>query len=92
MASVAIITGPAPAELSWLHERAPLAVPESMFPGWLAADGSDAQPIVDTLTAVGYPELDWYPVSRAIGQVRDKGAHLMEPAAPAQEVTPITLF
>jgi putative SOS response-associated peptidase YedK len=94
VASAAIVTGPAPQELSWLHERAPVAVPETMFSTWLKADGADPQPILDTLSSVGYPPLEWYPVSREIGQVRVKGAHLMEPvnAAPALEVTPITLF
>ncbi|MCW2548137.1 MAG: hypothetical protein JWN96_2597 [Mycobacterium sp.] len=94
IASAAIVTGPAPQELSWLHERAPVAVPETMFSTWLEADGADPQPILDTLSSVGYPPLEWYPVSREVGQVRVKDARLMEAAsaAPAPEVTAITLF
>lgn len=92
--SAAIVTGPAPEELSWLHDRAPVAVPESMFSAWLNADGTDPQPVLDTLTSVGYPPLHWHPVSREIGQVRVKSAHLMEPATVVRspEVTAITLF
>ena len=86
IATAAVITRPAPDELSWLHERAPLAVPETLFDHWLAAGGDDAQPVLDAVASVGYPPLDWYPVSREVGQVRVKGAHLMEPA-----VAPVAL-
>jgi putative SOS response-associated peptidase YedK len=94
IASAAIVTGPAPTELSWLHERAPVAVPESMFSAWLEADGNDPQPVLDTVLSVGYPPLQWHPVSREVGQVRVKSARLMEPVSPpsAPEVTAITLF
>ncbi len=94
VASAAIVTGPAPEQLSWLHDRAPVAVPESMFSAWLEPDGADPGPVLDTLSSVGYPPLHWHPVSREIGQVRVKSAHLMEPVRPAAaaEVTPITLF
>jgi putative SOS response-associated peptidase YedK len=94
ISSAAIVTGPAPAELSWLHERAPVAVPESMFSTWLEADGADPQPVLDTISSVGYPPLEWHPVSREVGQVRVKDARLMQPVspAPAPEVTAITLF
>jgi putative SOS response-associated peptidase YedK len=94
VASAAIVTGPAPSQLSWLHERAPVAVPESMFSTWLDADGSDPQPVLDTLTSIGYPPLDWYPVSREVGQVRVKSAHLMDPVSTPSmpQAAPITLF
>ena len=94
ISSAAIITGPAPDQLSWLHERAPVAVPESLFSTWLDADGADPKPVLDTLQSVGYPPLDWHPVSREVGQVRVKTPHLMEPVAlvPEPRVTAITLF
>jgi putative SOS response-associated peptidase YedK len=94
LASAAIVTGPAPQQLSWLHERAPVAVPEAMFSTWLSADGTDPQPVLDTVGSVGYPPLEWHPVSRELGQVRVKSARLMEPVdlAPAAEATAITLF
>ena len=45
--------------------------------------------VLDTLASVGYPPLEWYRVGRGIGQVRDKGAHLMLPAPePAIDVAP----
>ncbi len=94
ISSVAVVTGPAPPELSWLHERAPLVVPDPLMSTWLSADGSDPGPVLDTLTSVGYPPLHWHQVSRDIGQVRRKDAHLMLPvmppvaASPASPMTP----
>jgi putative SOS response-associated peptidase YedK len=77
--TVAVVTGPAPGELEWLHERAPLAVPDRFLDRWLDADGSDPQPVLDSLAGAGYPPLAWHPVSREIGQVRVKSARLMDP-------------
>ncbi len=79
VASAAVLTGPAPDQLDWLHERAPLVVPNSFRSRWLAADGTDPGPVLDTLASIGYPPLTWHPVSREIGQVRVKDARLMLP-------------
>ncbi len=86
VATAAVITRPAPDELSWLHDRAPAVVPPGFFEQWLASDGDDAAAVLEALTGVGYPALDWYPVSREVGQVRVKGAHLMDP-----ELRPVPL-
>lgn len=83
VASVAVITGPAPEQLAWLHDRAPVVVPDPLMATWLDADGSDPQPVLDTLARVGYPPLTWHEVGRGIGQVRDKGAHLTLPVGQA---------
>jgi putative SOS response-associated peptidase YedK len=83
VASASVLTGPAPAQLSWLHERAPLVVPDPFMDEWLASGGDDPRGVLDTLSSVGYPALEWYRVGRGIGQVRDKGAHLMQPASDA---------
>jgi putative SOS response-associated peptidase YedK len=89
VASASVLTGPAPPELTWLHERAPLVVPDPFMDDWLASAGEDPRGVLDTLTSVGYPPLDWYRVGRGIGQVRDKGARLMLPAPEAGiEVAP----
>jgi putative SOS response-associated peptidase YedK len=87
LASAAVLTGPAPPQLEWLHERAPLVVPDAFRSRWLAADGSEPQPILDTLASIGYPALSWHAVSREIGQVRVKDARLMLPV-PEEEPTP----
>ena len=93
--TAAVITRPAPEELSWLHERAPMLVPTTLFDQWLGGDGGDAGAVLETLTGAGYPPLEWYPVSREVGQVRVKGAHLMEPevkAVPLPEHQEAALF
>jgi putative SOS response-associated peptidase YedK len=93
ISSVAVVTGPAPAELSWLHDRAPMVVPDPLMSTWLSADGSEPQPLLDTLAGVGYPPLHWHPVSRDIGQVRRKDPSLMLPvAAPAPPPMTPALF
>lgn len=79
VASACVLTGPAPSQLAWLHDRAPLVVPDPFLDDWLNAEGGDPQGVLDTLCSVGYPRLDWYRVGRGLGQVRDKGAHLMVP-------------
>jgi putative SOS response-associated peptidase YedK len=89
VSTVAVVTGPAPSELEWLHERAPLAVPDRSVDQWLASDGSDPQPALEMLAGAGYPPLAWHPVSREIGNVRIKGAHLMEPVPGMQAVPPV---
>jgi putative SOS response-associated peptidase YedK len=88
IASAAVLTGPAPPQLQWLHERAPLVVADSFIPRWLASDGSDPSPVLDTLASLGYPPLTWHAVSREIGQVRVKDARLML-AVPAEDPTPV---
>ncbi len=88
VASASVLTGPAPRQLAWLHDRAPLVVPDPFMDEWLASDGGDAQGVLDTLCSVGYPPLDWYRVGRGLGQVRDKGAHLMVPVRGGESPTP----
>jgi putative SOS response-associated peptidase YedK len=85
LTTAAVLTGPAPAELAWLHERAPLAVADRFLDAWLDSDGTDPQPVLDTLVGTGYPPLAWHEVGRGIGRVRDKGAHLMQPLGAVPE-------
>jgi putative SOS response-associated peptidase YedK len=92
VASASILTGPAPAELSWLHDRAPMVVPDPLAARWLGGDEDDPQPLLDTIAGAGYPALQWHQVSRELGQVRVKDARLMLPIDPAPKATPITLF
>jgi putative SOS response-associated peptidase YedK len=100
--SVAVITGPSPSVLAWLHDRAPVVVPEGFTSRWLGsgdtplAANADVQPLLDTLMSAGSPPLSWHQVSREIGQVRVKDARLMAPvAAPVTakpEAVPLELF
>lgn len=100
--SVAVITGPSPSDLTWLHDRAPMVVPEAFAPRWLGATdtapgrSADVQPLLDTLTSLDYPALSWHQVSPEIGQVRVKDARLTAPvAAPVTAgltAFPLTLF
>ncbi len=90
ISSAAVLTGPAPQQLTWLHERAPMVVPESLASRWLTVDDTDPQPLLDTVAGAGYPPLQWHPVSRELGQVRTKDARLMLPVNAAPEA--ITLF
>ena len=88
IASAAVLTGPAPSQLEWLHERAPLVV-AGLVPdhvGWPLTAATRGR-YLDTLASIGYPELHWHAVSREIGQVRVKDARLMV-AVPEEDPIP----
>ncbi|HSP37388.1 MAG TPA: SOS response-associated peptidase [Frankiaceae bacterium] len=80
--SCAILTGPAPAPLAWLHERAPLVVPPELWSDWLDP-GSDADGLLNALRTASPRLMVVQPVSAAINYVRNTGPALIE-AAPTE--------
>ena len=81
-----VLTTDAPDELGHIHDRTPLLVPPADWARWL-------DPEVDNpgqeLLVPGTPGvLDAWPVSPAVGNVRNDGAQLIEPERPE----PTTLF
>jgi putative SOS response-associated peptidase YedK len=96
--SVAVITGPSPNALAWLHDRAPVVVPEGFASRWLGSGDSplsmnaEVQPLLDALMSHGCPPLSWHRVSREIGQVLVKDARLMAPITAKPHAIPLELF
>jgi putative SOS response-associated peptidase YedK len=76
--SCSILTGPAPAPLAWLHERAPIAVPAELWAAWLDPAADAERLLVELLVAAPVP-MTVVPVSPAVNNVRNAGPELIEP-------------
>jgi putative SOS response-associated peptidase YedK len=76
-----VLTGPAPAAVAWLHERAPLLVPRSRWDDWLDP-GVDAEALLADLVDGPPRPLTVTEVSTAVNRVQNTGPELLEPLAP----------
>jgi len=81
-----VLTTDAPDELGHIHDRTPLLVPPADWNRWLDPDLDD--PGQDLLVPGTPGVLDAWPVSAAVGNVRNDGAELVAPERPE----PTTLF
>ena len=76
----AIVTGGAEGGMVDIHDRRPLALPPELALEWL--DSATPQERVEELVAsggLGPESFRWHKVDRAVGNVRNQGAHLIEP-------------
>jgi putative SOS response-associated peptidase YedK len=78
-----IITTDAADELGHIHDRTPLLVPPEAWERWL--DPSVEDPGQELLTPGTPGVLDAWPVSPAVGNVRNNGPELVEPYAPEEQ-------
>ncbi len=94
----AILTGPAPDALTWLHERAPLVVPPELWADWLDTDtintNTDVEALLTAVQAAALPEMETPEVSPAVNAVRNSSPELIEPVAatPAAPVEQAELW
>ena len=72
--SAAIITTPANASVSELHDRMPLVVEPEDWGAWLLGDEPAA-----LLRPAAEDVLTWHPVDPAVGNVRNDAPQLIEP-------------
>ncbi|MBZ5734294.1 SOS response-associated peptidase [Nocardioides sp. TRM66260-LWL] len=81
-----VLTTSAEDAVGHLHDRMPLMVDPGRRDAWLdpRAQGAD---LLDLLTPAAPGALEAYPVSTAVGNVRNNGAHLVEPL-PLDGLTP----
>lgn len=77
LSTCTVITTSAPDDLGEIHDRTPLLVPRESWSVWL--DPSVADP-GDLLVPGTAGVLDAWPVSKDVGNVRNDGAYLVEPA------------
>jgi putative SOS response-associated peptidase YedK len=76
LSTCTVLTTSAPDELGEIHDRTPLLVPKDLWSVWLDPDVTAP----DALLVPGTPGvLDAWPVSPDVGNVRNNGAHLVEP-------------
>ena len=82
-----VITTDAADELGHIHDRTPLLVPREDWERWLDPEVED--PGEDLLVPAVGGQLDAWPVSPAVGNVRNDGPELVQPLPPEP---PETLF
>lgn len=79
-----IVTTSANATMAPVHDRMPVILPASSWDAWLDPDNHDTAALKDLLGPAPDDLLDAYPVARAVGNVRNNGPHLLDPAPPAE--------
>ena len=80
-----VITTRAEDDLGRIHDRMPLRVQRDAWDGWLDPRATDRDQLLGLLDPAAPGELEAYPVSRAVGNVRNNGPELVEPL-PLEEV------
>ena len=83
--SFAIVTTPASEALAFLHHRQPLLLSSAEAPIWLRAD-ADSEELARLLAPRVPVELLAAPVSRYVGDARNKGRRCMVPVAAATAI------
>ena len=78
LSTCAVITTQASDAVGHIHDRMPLMVPRERWADWLdpTKSGDDRLALLEP-AAPG--RLEAYPVSTAVGNVRNNGAHLLDP-------------
>lgn len=80
-----LLTTSATDELGHIHDRMPLMVTPERLDDWLDPVHDDPETVRQLLTPAAPGALAAYPVSRAVSNVRNNGAHLIDPI-PLEEV------
>lgn len=81
LSTFTIITGPAPNQTKWLHERMPIV----LTPGtkkwdlWLDNEKEWDESLADSLTEYDKEDLEWYEVTKDVGKVTNEGVYLTKP-------------
>jgi putative SOS response-associated peptidase YedK len=82
--STTVLTTAAADDLGRIHDRAPLLVPPQRWSDWLDP-GRDGRSVADLLVPATEGLLDAYPVSPAVGNVRNNGRQLLDPISTDDE-------
>lgn len=88
----AIITRPAADALGHIHDRCPLIVPPEFYDAWLDCSSDDPAAAQELLDQIPEPHLETRIVSAAVGNVRNNGPELIQPAPDDGVAGPIPLF
>lgn len=79
LASYCILTQPAQGPIAHIHDRMPVMLSPKLLREWLHCMSDDAVQLVRELMP---PKLDFYPVSLAVGNVRNQGSELITEVVP----------
>jgi putative SOS response-associated peptidase YedK len=78
--TVAVITRAAPDSLGHIHDRSPVVVPRDLRADWLDCTQADGPGVTELLAVIPPPSLVPREVGSAVGNVRNNGPSLIEPA------------
>ncbi|CDK28971.1 unnamed protein product [Kuraishia capsulata CBS 1993] len=89
--SFSIVTGPAPQQLEWLHHRMPRVLEPGTkeFDLWLDPKHDWDDKLMSCLQPYDKDDLEWFEVSRDVGNVRNEGEHLIQRAPKRPTDRPI---
>lgn len=76
-----VLTTEAEDDLGHIHDRMPLMVTPDRWADWLDSGLTDVARVAQLLEPAAPGLLEAYPVSRAVGNVRNNGPELVEPLA-----------
>ena len=74
-----VLTTEAEDSLGRIHDRMPLMVEPDRWAGWLDTDVSRTEDLLSLLVPAAPGRLEAFPVSRAVGNVKNNGPELVEP-------------
>jgi putative SOS response-associated peptidase YedK len=82
--SCTIITTTPNAVCAPIHDRMPAILDERDYPRWLGEEPADRDALLSLLKPCPPEAMEAYPVDAKVGNVKNDGAELMEPATPQQ--------
>jgi putative SOS response-associated peptidase YedK len=82
--TVAIVTAPASAELTSLHDRVPVTIGADDFERWLDCSDDSAEQVMALLRGPGEGEFVWHEVSIRVNRVANDDAQLILPITAEQ--------
>ncbi len=82
--SVTILTAGANQAMSAVHDRMPVVVPPSGWDAWLSPEMQDRDAVTAFLVAAPDALFRLRPVSTEVNNVRNHGAHLLDPVPPIE--------
>jgi putative SOS response-associated peptidase YedK len=87
--TAAVITTSANETMASIHDRMPVLLPQSAWAAWLDPDHQDVEALSRLLLPAPNDLLTTRPVSTDVNNVRNRGAHLIDPVDPHVDVEPI---
>ena len=80
--TVSLITTAAPSGLSEIHDRAPLIISSGAISSWLDPTVTTTETLLEEFnreSAAAAAGLDWHPVSKSVGSIRNNNPQLISP-------------
>ena len=86
--SASIITTTPNELMATIHDRMPVILPPAAWDQWLDPDNAEPDTLGKLLVPAPDDRLVMHPVATGVGNVRNHGAHLIEPVEPVEPQVP----